>query len=377
VTAAILAWSLATPLAVMIAGGTQPDAVDGAPASAIEYALSERACMAVPSAAIADADARQRCMDAQLSLLRTDFGRDLQRLTAAERRRLDARCSPFGTTHGREAYLDCVNSHLVALRVDRRRATATRAQAAGMPMEPAVAAASARAPEPELQRSVATAQQHAPAWFETRPRVLVTLVLASIAAIAAGSFVVLRRGVSRRHCHQCGIEIVDSGDLCAPCRHAAADAVRRAASGRIDPLRTDDAERRNSSMEAEERRQQLLRDEARQRDEEERVREQHEAQRHAENARRLQEQEARRQIAVAAANASSAQRSAGRCDGEFDPYAVLGVPRDTPPDQIRAAYEKARTKYDQSAVAHLGVDVQEHFRQKAQAVDRAYQMLAG
>jgi preprotein translocase subunit Sec63 len=56
---------------------------------------------------------------------------------------------------------------------------------------------------------------------------------------------------------------------------------------------------------------------------------------------------------------------------------VLGVPRDTSPERIRAAYEQARLKYSEDTVAHLGADVQEHFRAKAEAVDRAYQMLAG
>ena len=55
---------------------------------------------------------------------------------------------------------------------------------------------------------------------------------------------------------------------------------------------------------------------------------------------------------------------------------VLGVSRDAAPDDSRAAYEQARSKHDHDSVAHLGVDVQEHFREKALAVDRAYQMLA-
>jgi hypothetical protein len=53
------------------------------------------------------------------------------------------------------------------------------------------------------------------------------------------------------------------------------------------------------------------------------------------------------------------------------------VPRDTTPEDLRAAYEQARSRYDQDTVSHLGIDVQQHFRDKARAVDRAYQMLAG
>jgi preprotein translocase subunit Sec63 len=56
---------------------------------------------------------------------------------------------------------------------------------------------------------------------------------------------------------------------------------------------------------------------------------------------------------------------------------VLGVRRDTTREDLRAAYELARSKYDEDSVAHLSDEVQQLFREKALAVDRAYQMLAG
>jgi preprotein translocase subunit Sec63 len=59
----------------------------------------------------------------------------------------------------------------------------------------------------------------------------------------------------------------------------------------------------------------------------------------------------------------------------FDPYAVLGVPRDASEEDIRAAYQEARLKYDPDQVTHLSADVQEHFKAKAQAVDRAHKNL--
>ena len=58
-----------------------------------------------------------------------------------------------------------------------------------------------------------------------------------------------------------------------------------------------------------------------------------------------------------------------------DPYEVLGVPRDASKDAIQSAYLEAKAKYDVDQVSHLGMDLQDHFRLKAQAVERAYQML--
>jgi DnaJ-domain-containing protein 1 len=59
----------------------------------------------------------------------------------------------------------------------------------------------------------------------------------------------------------------------------------------------------------------------------------------------------------------------------FDPYAILGVPRDATKAQISAAYREGMAKYDPATVSHLGDDVQAHFKAKAQAVERAYQSL--
>jgi preprotein translocase subunit Sec63 len=51
------------------------------------------------------------------------------------------------------------------------------------------------------------------------------------------------------------------------------------------------------------------------------------------------------------------------------------VPRDASEEDIRAAYQEARLKYDPDQVTHLSADVQEHFKAKAQAVDRAHKNL--
>jgi hypothetical protein len=39
------------------------------------------------------------------------------------------------------------------------------------------------------------------------------------------------------------------------------------------------------------------------------------------------------------------------------------------------AYEQMKAKYDESEFAHLGLELQEHFKAKARAVERAYIML--
>ena len=58
-----------------------------------------------------------------------------------------------------------------------------------------------------------------------------------------------------------------------------------------------------------------------------------------------------------------------------NPYAVLGLPRDSSAEDINAAYTTARAKYDMDLVADMGSELQEHFKRKALAVERAYQAL--
>jgi hypothetical protein len=336
---------------------------------------------------LADADTRQRCFDTQLGLLREDFGVNLKSLTSRERIGLDAACRRFENTHGRDFYLDCVNTQLVALRLKRTKpaaAPAAAASAAATTANTAAASTTSAASTQAQDAAASNASTPANASASTTPgsvpasvpaivatsgptssTTIVGIVLLVVASIAAGSLVLLRKRRVRRTCRQCGA--VSEGELCAACRRAAAEAMRRAASERMEQMRAEEAERkRRLQLEQEERRQQALREEearanaledARRRDEQERL-------------RRDEEERQQRQRVAAAAPARPAS-------DEFDPYAVLGIGRDTTREDLRAAYERARSKYDEDAVAHLGVDVQEHYREKALAVDRAYQMLAG
>jgi preprotein translocase subunit Sec63 len=52
------------------------------------------------------------------------------------------------------------------------------------------------------------------------------------------------------------------------------------------------------------------------------------------------------------------------------------VPRDASKEAIRAAYEEARLKFAPDLVADMSSTVQEHFKAKADAVERAYWSLS-
>jgi hypothetical protein len=373
VTASLLVWSLSAPFAVMTLGAAQVDPVDPPPPTPIESALVERGCNTPAANMPGQETARERCVDAQLALLRADFGVNLKRLSAAERSSLDAACRRLEITHGREGYLDCVNAQLVALRVRRGSIGGNTARAASK--DDAAAAQSAasidRSPAASVSRAggqpagiPSTTDERATSSAAMRA---VGVVLLGIAAIAGVSLALIRTRASRRECRECHVAIGDSGDLCASCRHAAADQLRRAAAGRMEQVRAEEAERRRKQQaDEEERRQQALRAEYAL------AREQYDADLRQEQSRLEHEAEAHRVSTPPVVPV--AQRPA---DEEFDPYSVLGVARDTPPEDLRAAYEQARSRYDQDTVSHLGIDVQEHFRDKARAVDRAYHMLAG
>ena len=167
----------------------------------------------------------------------------------------------------------------------------------------------------------------------------------------------------------CGVRVPGSGDLCLPCRHEAAEAVRRAAGERAELQRAHEMEQRRHGEQEEEQRQAQRR-----REEEERLRRLDEKRRLEEEARR-REEDLRTQ-----AEELPRTRAAAECDADesiFDPYRALGLLPNAGGDEVRAAYEQARLKYDPDQVAHLGDDAQAHYAAKSRAVARAYRMLAG
>ncbi|UWZ85143.1 restriction endonuclease [Occallatibacter riparius] len=63
--------------------------------------------------------------------------------------------------------------------------------------------------------------------------------------------------------------------------------------------------------------------------------------------------------------------------GSFDPYRILGIRRGASREEIRAAYRREMSNYHPDKVAHLGKELQDLAKVKAQAINRAYSELAG
>lgn len=58
------------------------------------------------------------------------------------------------------------------------------------------------------------------------------------------------------------------------------------------------------------------------------------------------------------------------------PTQCLGIPKGASPVDVETAYREALAKLDPELVSGLGADLQDHFRKKGEAVQRAYEMLA-
>ena len=328
----------ALALAAALQVATPPDE---SPPTPLEAALIDHTCVAT------QLDVAQTCRSNQLLTLRTNFGRDLRRLSAAERKTVDSACSTLNETRGRDAYVACLSTQLTELIRRRSRATPTPPAGATAPA-PTVPAPGASPEPPPPQASSSTF-----VWIGAG-------VVAALAA-AAGAFLVLKgRRRTPVNCRSCGARVEGPGDLCQKCRREAADALRHAAAERAGQERAqNDQQRRLREQEEEQQRQKV-----RQAEEEEARRRQQEEARQREEAARREKEEARRQREAAAAS-----------DDAFDPHAVLGVPRDASQEAIQAAYEAARAKYGPDQVEFLSTELQAHYKAKGEAVERAYQQL--
>ena len=344
----LIAWTLMAPITVMALGaGLQVGTPDPGGPTAIEQALMEHAC-ALSLTRASETVQHQQCLSAQLLSLRADFGRDLSRLSGPERRTLDSACSKIREARGREAYLECLSAQLLALRNRRSRANPPSSEAAAASQSPVVSVPSSSPPAPAGQ---------APSWSS---RLWIGATLLTVIVVAGAGFLVAKARRPPRTCRVCGGDIPESGDLCQKCRHDAAEAVRFAAAERADQQRAQQEEQRRLSEHEEEQRRLKARQE-----EEASLRHQEEARQQERDARQREEEKA----------ASQPSLGAMAPQEMFDPYAVLGVPRDASKEDILAAYQMARLKYDPDQVIHLSEEVQAHFRAKAQEVERAHQKL--
>jgi DnaJ-domain-containing protein 1 len=345
--------TLMAPLALFAVGiGPQVDRPDVEVPTAIERALMERACVATETV-FAASHGHQQCLDAKLLSLRGDFGRDLSRLSAPDRRRIDAACSSLRASDQREAYLDCLSAQLTVVHNRQSRGKTPT-------------------PEEAVVASAATPESAPLAASQQMPRASSWGTFAIVGASAAGllivggvAFVALKSRPTTHPCRVCGVVVADS-DLCPTCRHEAAEALRRAAGERAQTQKAlEQEERRQRESEAEER------DKKARDDEEARLRD-------LELARqRHEEEELQRQVQATVSVAAARSPAILEETDVFDPYVVLGVPSEADPDAIRAAYQQAMTRYDPQLVEFLGDEAQAHFKTKAQSIERAYQMLSG
>jgi hypothetical protein len=327
------------------AAGTQDPAAIEAP-TPVEQAIIEQRCSATRATSAVDSDAYHNCLMTELGGIRADFGRDLTKLSPVERRSMDAACNKVRNLEGRDAYVSCLSGQLAGLHA--RRSPVAAAPAAPAPQQPAdlntLAQAVAAAPP--------SAGPSATPWIVAGVSVL-------LMAGAAGLFLMRRRPSSK--CRTCGAVVPGGGDLCQACRHAAAEALRHAALERAEQERTEQEQiKRQHAQEEAWRIEQARQAELAQRHQLERAQREEQARREEEQRRREEDLRARSEYAA---------------ETVFDPYEVLGLAADASRESIESAYSQARKKYDADQVAHLSAEVQEHFKLKAEAVERAYQML--
>lgn len=340
-----LAW---TVLASTLDARTQEDPADPLVPTAIEEALIEHACGGLHPAATIENDTYLGCRNRQLLSLRTDFGRDLRRLSSAERRTIDAACTRLRASQGQDAYVECLTARLASLR--------------GHASRPAVdAAANTTQPSPDSP-PVATPPAGAPS--SRVPGVWIAGALLLVVVVAAGGASVgfnARRRFGK--CRTCGVKLLERGDLCQACRHEAADALRRATAERLELARLQEEEQRREGARETELQQWARHEEARRQQWEEAQQQQA----RQEEARALAQREEDAQRARQANVAATADA--------FDPYVVLGLPQGAGVADVEKAYQAVRSKFDLDLVADMGVELQEHLKRKAQTVERAYETL--
>ena len=357
------AWGLIALLTLMAPRASAQDRTPTTPnpggPSAIEQALIEHACRSrLPG--IAGDDAYQECLGSRLRLLRDEFGRDLSLVSATDRNALDTACSKTRQAEGREAYLECLTVQLVAIRNRRSEATTGASQGPLLfPPEPGESLQSASPVVPESQTS------------SSRVAVWIGVALVALVVAGGGAFMAVKGRRQTRKCRVCGADVPEGGDLCSKCRHEAADVLRHAAAERADHLRAHAEAQQRLTEREEELRQQRAREEAAAL-----LRQELEARRREEARRQLEEEEEAARRRSRAEEAAQRQNKGEVAEEVFDPYYVLGVPRDAGKEAVDAACEQLRLKYAPGHVAHLGPELQEHYKRKAEAVERAYRILS-
>jgi hypothetical protein len=386
---------LAASLAVLSTGRLAPGQVrtdDRRPPTPIEQALGDHACRSGASSVSIRVQSYQDCLGSELLGLRSAFGHDLARLTAAERKTVDSRCAPLQAS-GPDGYVACLSRELEPLRLRRGRLVAQAApQAHAAPAASLVAALEASAdvvPEPP------PVPVDAPLGVPSRVWTGAAVAFAGLALVACLVRVRARQPAAR--CRGCGAALPAAGDLCPPCRHGAAESLRRSAAEsppRGVPVGAagypDDSEPVRDSGASEQATTGADNVQWPMHPFQSTV-ETVEAAAPASGVDWTPSVHDRSPVDVPAAIPPWSPEDQARARPEdpephasdpraateaFDPFGVLGVPRGAPPCEIEEAYQAARRRYDPGEVAHLGAELRDHFREKAEAVERAYEQLS-
>jgi hypothetical protein len=342
--------SIAPALTLVLAvAGLQPGSGEIPIPTSIERGLIGRAC----KDSAQQTDVNEKCREEKLAGLRSDFGKDLTKVKADDRRKVDATCTPLladAALKGKEPYFECMLVQLTALKNKGRRT------------------ANAAAPETAAAPSDAPAAENAPAPTPAGGSSSSTMIAGSLGVVAlfgGVALVVMRTRAKTKKCKSCGADTPaeSESEFCENCRRQMAEAARQRKAEQAEQARqaADEAKR-----EADQQNRRLEMQRAREA-EEKRVREYEE----------LKQREYESKVAEALRPNAPEPEPAAPCADSADPRAILGVKTDATADAIATAYEQARQKYAPDLVAHLSEEVQAHYREKAEAVEKAYQTLTG
>jgi hypothetical protein len=333
---------------VLAVAGLQPGPGEIPIPTSIERGLIERACKNS-----APTDVNERCREDKLTGLRADFGKDLTKVKADDRKKVDAACTPLladAALRGKEPYFECMLAQLTALKNKGRKT------------------ANAVAPEPAAGASDAPAAENlavAPAAEASSSSTMIAGSLGVVALVGGVALVVMRTRTKTKKCKSCGSDTPaeSESEFCDNCRKLMADAARQRKAEQAEQARQAAEE---AKRDAEQKARRLEMQKAREA-EEKRVREYQE----------LKQREYESKIAEAMRPNVPEPEPAAYGANAADPHSILGVEADATTDAIAAAYAQAKQKYAPDLVAHLSEEVQAHYREKAEAVEKAFQALTG
>ncbi len=324
----------------------QPSASSPAHIADDEWMMIEAACH---NQKLKSHAAYMDCLGRQVKALDAGTGKpSLAGVSSDERAMIESACKIQRLSRGPAAYYSCLRQQLAAPNAIAARASTLAAKTKEPATEnpsgreaPRPSPPGARAAQPASSPSAEAAKEQAgpaspaaaPDSANSASAISVLEVLAILAAAAIGVWFSWKayRGVRGPKCARCARRFKGSGAYCAKCIAAFQAAAQQAAA----------------------------------------------QQRHAEQQARDDEwnRQGWRAAEPSGEHRQHEPQPRSEPDGAFDPYVVLGVARNASKEDIRAAYLRQMAIYHPDKVAHLGEDLQELAKRKAQAINRAYEEL--